>query len=241
MSTLSNHIRRTKPSKEARTQLVASAQHLNKRELERKLGKPEMTAVYLKPDLIKKLEELKIVFGMTSLERILNQLADQALARARVKEKKRLEKLEREKVSSRRADPGRSQTETEAQFTPPPEQQRARQLTPPAEQPTLTATSNPTAPATDSVTAPATVTGTAIRSRYVPKPMRVHLIRRDRARCAYVDPLTKRQCSETRHLEFDHVQPFARGGQTTDENLRVLCANHNRFRAPRMGFSSYRR
>jgi 5-methylcytosine-specific restriction endonuclease McrA len=285
MSTLSNHIRRTKPSKEARTQLVASAQHLSKRELERKLGKPEMTAVYLKPDLIKKLEDLKIVFGMTSLERILNQLADQALARARVKEKKRLEKLEREKLSSRRADPGRSQTETEVQFTPPAEQQPARQFTPPAEQqlarqstppaeqqlarqstppaeqqlarrftppaeqpkpivtpnrePADIATSNPTAPATDSVTT--TDAGTAIRSRYVPKPMRGHLIRRDQARCAYVDPLTKRQCSETRHLEFDHVQPFARGGQTTEANLRVLCANHNRFRARRMGFSPYRR
>jgi hypothetical protein len=84
MSTLSNHIRRTKPSKEARTQLVNMAQHLSRRELEKKLGKPEMTAVYLKPDLMRKLEELKIVFGMTSLERIINQLADQALARARV-------------------------------------------------------------------------------------------------------------------------------------------------------------
>jgi hypothetical protein len=256
MSTLSNHIRRTKPSKEARTQLVNTAQHLSKRELEKKLGKPEMTAVYLKPELVKKLEELKIVFGMTSLERIIHQLADQALAQARVlarvparvKEKKRLKKLEREKVSSGRTDSGRSPREMEArstspseqsarQSTPPPERQPTRQFTPSVEQPALAIAPN-REPA-DSVTP--TDTSTAIRSRYVPKPVRRHLIRRDQARCAYVDPLTKRQCRETRHLEFDYVQPFARGGQTTKENLRVLCANHNRFRARRMGFSSYRR
>jgi hypothetical protein len=270
MSTLSNHIRRTKPSKEARTQLVASAQHLSKRELEKKLGKPEMTAVYLKPELVKKLEELKIVFGMTSLERILDKIADQALAQARVparvKEQKRLKKHEQEKASSGRVDSGRRiQRETEAlptlplersarQLTPPVEQQSTRRptpptefdlgvphLAPPTEQLTPTATSRATATATDSVTAKATDTAPAIRSRYVPKPMRRQLIHRDQARCAYVDPLTKRQCRETRHLEFDHVQPFARGGQTTEENLRVLCANHNRFRARRMGFSSYRR
>jgi hypothetical protein len=272
MSTLSNHIRRMKPSKEAREELVNTAQNLSKRELEKKLGKPEMTAVYLKPDLMRKLEELKVVFGMTSLERILNQLADQALARARVqarvparvparmKEKKRLKKLEREKVSSGRTDSRRSLRETEAQFTPPGEQQPARQPTPPAEQqparqptpppeqptrivtpnrePADTASIKSTTPITDSVTT--TDTGTAIRSRYVPKPVRRNLICRDQARCAYVDPFTKRQCSETRHLEFDHVQPFSRRGETTEENLRVLCANHNRFRARRMGFASNR-
>jgi hypothetical protein len=280
MSTLSNHIRRTKPSKEARTQLVNTAQHLSKRELEKKLGKPEMTAVYLKPELVKKLEELKIVFGMTSLERILDQLADQALAQARVKEQKwieRLEKPERENQKSERSDPGRrSPREMEArstplvehelarqptppaeqplarQFTPPPELDLGgRYLTPPPEQPTTTVTSSrepanittskPTATDTDSVTPTDSGTGTAIRSRYVPKPVRRHLIHRDKARCAYVDPLTQRQCSETRHLEFDHyIRPFARGGETTEENLRVLCANHNRFRARRMGFSSRR-
>jgi hypothetical protein len=60
MSTLSNHFRASKPSREVKRQLVASAQNLSKRELEKKLGKPEMTAVYLKPELMKKLEELKL-------------------------------------------------------------------------------------------------------------------------------------------------------------------------------------
>jgi hypothetical protein len=215
MSTLSNHFRRIKPTKEARTRLAASAQHLSKRELEKKLGKPEMTPVYLKPDLVKKLEELKIVFGMTSLERILNQLADQALARARVparvKEMQRLERLEREKLSSGRADSGKNPRETEAQltppaeqqlarqftppaeqqlarqFTPPAEQQRARQFTPPPEQPT------PTAPS--KLTVPVTGTATAIKRD---APTFIH----------------------------------SRSAETTEANLRVLCSNHNRFRAP---------
>jgi hypothetical protein len=256
MSTLSNHFRASKPSREVRRQLVSSAQNLSKRELEKKLGKPEMTAVYLKPELVKKLEELKIVFGMTSLERILEKLVDQALAQARVlawvKEQKCTKRLEQETMKSEGADLGSTQREMKTQtapptersvrqFTPPPERQPARQFTPPPEQSILTAT--PKREPAVTVTASATETNTAPvnRSRYVPKPVRRHLIRRDQARCAYVDPLTKRQCGETRHLEFDHVQPFARGGETIEANLRMLCANHNRFRARRMGFSSHRR
>ncbi len=222
MSTLSNHFRASKPSREVRRQLVSSAQNLSKRELERKLGKPEMTAVYLKPDLIKKLNELKIVFGMTSLERILERLADQALAQARVpvrvKESKRLKKLQQEKASSGRVDSGRrSPRELAVRSTPlpefdlgvphlapPAEQKPTRRPTPPREQLTKTAIPNATATATDSVTAQASETAPANRSRYVPKPVRKSLIQRDQAQCAYIDPLTKRQCSETRHLEFDH-------------------------------------
>jgi hypothetical protein len=252
MSTLQKHFNDTKPSKELRTALVNQAQNLSKRELEKKLGKPEATAVYLKPELVRKLGELKLVFGMTSLERIIEKLADQALAQAKLKEQKQIAKLERERMSSETTDQeknalgrasSREAQKNEGQLTPPPEQQHGRQAAPPPEQQPAR---NSTPPPEQQVPIPTSnrdpaVTATANRSRYVRLLMRRHLIQRDQARCMYVDPLSKRGCSETRHLEFDHMQPFSRGGNTTQENLRVLCANHNRFRARRMGLGSPRR
>jgi hypothetical protein len=229
MSTLQKHFRDAKPSKELRTALVNTAQNLSKRELEKKLGKPEMTAVYLKPEVIEKLKELRMIMGVASFETIIHKLADQALAQARLEKQKRVEKLEK----------GKAQKEKEIQSTPPSVQKPMRQPAPPSVQTVPTTLPNREPAATDPVTD--TGTAPANRSRYVPQPVRKHLIQRDQARCAYVDPRSKRQCTATHHLEFDHVQPFARGGLTTEENLRVLCANHNRFRARRMGLGLPRR
>jgi hypothetical protein len=53
---------------------------------------------------------------------------------------------------------------------------------------------------------------------------------RDGRRCAFVSPGGKR-CECRQALEFDHVVPIARGGQTTLENLRLLCSAHNQFAA----------
>jgi Holliday junction resolvasome RuvABC DNA-binding subunit len=43
-----------------------------------------------------------------------------------------------------------------------------------------------------------------------------------------------RRCRERRFLEFDHVRPFARAGETTAENLRLRCRAHNQFAAERV-------
>lgn len=46
-------------------------------------------------------------------------------------------------------------------------------------------------------------------------------------RCEYVSSSGLR-CAETRHLEIDHIQPYALGGTSTDQsNLRCLCRAHN--------------
>ena len=39
------------------------------------------------------------------------------------------------------------------------------------------------------------------------------------------------RCCETRNLEFDHIKPFALGGESTVENLRLVCRGHNRMYA----------
>ncbi len=68
-------------------------------------------------------------------------------------------------------------------------------------------------------------------SRYVPVQTKGEVWRNSNGQCAYVDPLTKRRCQGTRYLEIDHIIPFAKGGPTTTENLRLLCSNHNKLEA----------
>jgi len=70
-------------------------------------------------------------------------------------------------------------------------------------------------------------------SRHIPSRVRDQVFVRDQGRCAYVSPGGKR-CNSTHVLQVDHVQPFARGGPSTPENLRLLCAQHNRLEAERL-------
>jgi len=67
-------------------------------------------------------------------------------------------------------------------------------------------------------------------SRYIPADVRHAVERRDGGRCSYVSPDGTR-CCETRNLEFDHIKPFALGGESTVENLRLVCRGHNRMYA----------
>ena len=46
--------------------------------------------------------------------------------------------------------------------------------------------------------------------------------------CQYQDKSTGHKCSSTWQLTLDHIQPIWAGGSNKVENLRVLCANHNR-------------
>ena len=73
--------------------------------------------------------------------------------------------------------------------------------------------------------------GEVKRSRYLTRGRRSEVWDRDEGKCAYVSPEGKR-CNETKFLEFDHVQPFALNGSSTDtENLRLLCSGHNKYLA----------
>jgi hypothetical protein len=79
------------------------------------------------------------------------------------------------------------------------------------------------------------VEGSAASSEQEPRAFgrdaRRAIVARDGLRCAFVDPDTGVQCSETRWLSFDHVVPWARGGPTSEENGRLLCGAHNRQQA----------
>ena len=67
-------------------------------------------------------------------------------------------------------------------------------------------------------------------SRYIPSHLRKYTWKRDQGQCTYVHHETKRRCASRHLLQIDHIQPFALGGRSEKENLRLLCASHNQYR-----------
>ena len=72
--------------------------------------------------------------------------------------------------------------------------------------------------------------GTAT-GRYVPVAVRSTVWQRDGGQCTFVSEKGKR--CEGGRLEFDHIEPVARGGETTTSNLRLRCRAHNQHAADR--------
>ncbi len=91
----------------------------------------------------------------------------------------------------------------------------------------------------------ADITGTRVRSttaarpaerdkrRAIPAAVRDRVYERDGGRCTFVGVEGER-CDGRHDLEIDHRCPVARGGTNAIENLRLLCAAHNRFEAERV-------
>jgi 5-methylcytosine-specific restriction endonuclease McrA len=70
------------------------------------------------------------------------------------------------------------------------------------------------------------------RGRHIPAEMKRRVWKRDQGRCTFVSE-SGRRCDARRFLEFDHIEPVARGGKTTAENLRLRCRAHNQLEAER--------
>jgi hypothetical protein len=68
--------------------------------------------------------------------------------------------------------------------------------------------------------------------RYIPADIRRAVARRDGGRCTFVSASGHR-CEERTRLELDHIKPLACGGETSVENLRLLCRAHNQHAAER--------
>ena len=60
-------------------------------------------------------------------------------------------------------------------------------------------------------------------TRFIPTQVRAAVWTRDQGQCQV--------CKSTYLIQYDHVVPFAMGGKTTIENLRLLCANCNQRKA----------
>ncbi len=83
----------------------------------------------------------------------------------------------------------------------------------------------------------------AKRSRYIPAHIRRAVWERDHGKCTFVSENGTR-CNTREHLEFDHVEPVARGGKATIGGLRLRCRAHNQYEADRVfgtGFMSRKR
>ena len=66
--------------------------------------------------------------------------------------------------------------------------------------------------------------------RHIPAAVKRAVAARDGGRCAFVSEAGQR-CTARHTLEFDHIQPVARGGQATVENVRLVCRGHNQYAA----------
>jgi hypothetical protein len=66
--------------------------------------------------------------------------------------------------------------------------------------------------------------------RAIPRAVRRQVVERDGWQCGYVSPAGRR-CESRWMLEFDHIHEFARGGESTADNVRLLCRAHNQWAA----------
>jgi 5-methylcytosine-specific restriction endonuclease McrA len=66
--------------------------------------------------------------------------------------------------------------------------------------------------------------------RYIPLEVKRAVWERDGGQCAFVGTGGKR-CDARAPLEFDHLDPVARGGRATVAGIRLLCRAHNQHAA----------
>jgi 5-methylcytosine-specific restriction endonuclease McrA len=75
---------------------------------------------------------------------------------------------------------------------------------------------------------------TGDKSRYISPRTRDKVFTRDKGRCTFVGSDGKR-CDATWDLEIHHDEiPYARGGDHSINNLKLLCAAHNKLEAEKI-------
>ncbi|MDZ7859635.1 MAG: hypothetical protein U5O15_03045 [Candidatus Krumholzibacteriota bacterium] len=70
------------------------------------------------------------------------------------------------------------------------------------------------------------------RTRNIPAAVRDEVYRRDKGLCSFAGRNGK-MCDSTWNLQIDHIFQFARGGDNSPGNLRLLCERHNKLEAER--------
>jgi 5-methylcytosine-specific restriction endonuclease McrA len=68
--------------------------------------------------------------------------------------------------------------------------------------------------------------------RCIPTSVMNAVWNRGHGRCTFVGD-SGQVCGSCEHLQFDHIEPVARGGESTVANLRLGCRAHNQFEAER--------
>jgi 5-methylcytosine-specific restriction endonuclease McrA len=146
-----------------------------------------------------------------------------------------VERLEAKRFGARRTKKTTSQAATMAPKTADPTDADQAPPRPSESSPTgAEARATPAGPSLPSVPSKPPVPSKP--SRYVPAQVRRAVYERDGARCAHIDT-EGRRCTEQGQLEIDHIVPWALGGPTTVDNLRLACRGHN-AQAARQAFGA---
>lgn len=67
--------------------------------------------------------------------------------------------------------------------------------------------------------------------RHIPRPVLIRVVRRDDATC--------QECGVKlldKDIEIDHIIPWSKGGQTVEDNLRVLCSGCNKRKSDNLDY-----
>ena len=70
-------------------------------------------------------------------------------------------------------------------------------------------------------------------NRYIPMLLQREIWKQAHGRCTFQSTDGIR-CNSKYQLEFEHILPVSRGGESTRENLTLLCKNHNLWRAKKV-------
>ncbi len=62
-------------------------------------------------------------------------------------------------------------------------------------------------------------------TRYIPKEVKTAVWRRDGGKCTHPG------CNSNFGLQYEHIIPYAKGGKSSFENLKLLCPAHNQLSA----------
>jgi 5-methylcytosine-specific restriction endonuclease McrA len=76
--------------------------------------------------------------------------------------------------------------------------------------------------------------------RHIPAHVRRAVWERDGGQCTFVSEAGHR-CKARRLLEYDHVDPVARGGEATVGRMRLRCRAHNQYEAERVFGAAFMR
>jgi 5-methylcytosine-specific restriction endonuclease McrA len=68
--------------------------------------------------------------------------------------------------------------------------------------------------------------------RHIPAHVKRVVWERDQGQCTFVGD-TGRRCGARWFVEYDHVDPIARGGTATVDSIRLRCRAHNQLEAER--------
>ena len=78
-----------------------------------------------------------------------------------------------------------------------------------------------------------------IKTRYIPLFTKRIVFNRDEANCSFISKSTGKRCNSRFQLELDHRTPFAKNGDHSVSNLRILCKAHNLYMAEQV-FGKYK-